>query len=67
VKILLSYCVFFIIFGNHRRCRKVRLHFEKEHLGRVSIGGAAEITGLPFREFDEHRARARIPIRGPED
>ena len=31
--------------------------------GRVSIGKAAEIGLLSFREFDSIRARARIPVR----
>jgi len=46
---------------------RIKLGLELYMEGRVSIGRAAEIAGLPFREFDEHRARARIPIRGPED
>jgi len=45
--------------------KKVRLALELYMEGRVSIGKAAEIAGLPFREFDEHRARAKVPIRGP--
>jgi hypothetical protein len=47
--------------------KKVKLGLELYMEGRVSIGKAAEIAGLSFREFDEHRARARVPIRGPED
>jgi len=35
--------------------------------GRVSIGRAVEIAGLPVTEFDYIRARARIPVRGPDD
>jgi len=45
--------------------RKVRLALELYMEGRVSVGKAAEIAGLPFREFDEYRARAKVPIRGP--
>ena len=33
--------------------------------GRVSLGKAAEVSWLTIRKFDEYRARARIPIRGP--
>ena len=47
--------------------KKVKLALELYMEGRVSIGKAAEIAGLPFREFDEYRARARIPIRGPNE
>lgn len=46
---------------------RVKLALELYMEGRVSIGRAAEIGGLSFREFDEYRARARIPIRGPDD
>ncbi len=31
--------------------------------GEISIGKAAEIASLPFRDFDLVRAKARIPIR----
>lgn len=31
--------------------------------GEISIGKAAEIARLPFREFDLIRSKARIPIR----
>lgn len=46
---------------------KVRLALELYMEGRVSIGKAAEVAGVPFREFDEHRAKARVPIKGPDD
>ncbi|MFQ6135125.1 MAG: UPF0175 family protein [Nitrososphaerales archaeon] len=47
--------------------QKIRLGLELYMEGRVSIGKAAEIAGLPLREFDEHRARAKVPVRGPSD
>ena len=31
--------------------------------GEISIGKAAEIARLPFRDFDLIRSKARIPIR----
>jgi len=34
--------------------------------GEVSIGKAAEMSGLGFRKFDEVRAKARVPIRAPK-
>jgi len=34
--------------------------------GEVSIGKAAEMSGLGFRKFDEVRARAKVPIKAPE-
>ena len=46
---------------------KIKLGLELHMEGRVSIGRAAEIAGLPVTEFDYIRAKARIPIRGPED
>ena len=46
---------------------KVKLALELYMEGRVSIGKAAEISGLPFREFDEYRAKAKVPVRGPDD
>jgi hypothetical protein len=46
---------------------KVRLALELYMEGRVSIGKAAEVAGVPFREFDEYRAKARVPIKGPDD
>jgi len=42
----------------------IRLGLELYMEGRVSIGRAAEIAGLPFSEFDYVRAKAMIPIRG---
>jgi len=47
--------------------KKVKLALELYMEGRVSIGKAAEISGLAFREFDEYRVNARVPIRGPDD
>ena len=47
--------------------KKVRLGLELYMEGRVSLGKAAEVSGLTVREFDEYRARARVPIRGPND
>lgn len=47
--------------------KRVKLALELYMEGRVSIGKAAEISGLPFRDFDEYRAKARVPIRGPDD
>jgi len=44
---------------------KVRLCLELYMEGRVSVGKAAEVTGLPFREFDDYRVRAKVPVRGP--
>ena len=38
--------------------KKVRLSLELYMEGRVSIGKASEIAGLPFREFDQYRAKA---------
>ena len=46
---------------------KIRLGLELYMEGRVSIGKAAEIAGIPFRDFDEYRAKAKVPIRGPSD
>ena len=46
---------------------KIRLGLELYMEGRVSIGKAAEIADIPFREFDEYRAKAKVPIRGPRD
>lgn len=47
--------------------KKVRLSLELYMEGRVSIGKASEIADLSFREFDQYRAKARIPLRGPSD
>lgn len=46
---------------------KVRLGLELYMEGRVSIGKAAEIAGLPVTEFDYLRAKAKVPVRGPDD
>ena len=46
---------------------KIRLGLELYMEGRVSIGKAAEIADIPFRDFDEHRAKAKVPLRGPGD
>lgn len=47
--------------------KKVKLGLELYMEGRVSLGKVAEIAGLPVRELDEIRAKARIPLRGPDD
>lgn len=44
---------------------RVRAALEAYMRGEVSIGKAAEISGLGLRRFEEIRARARIPIRAP--
>jgi len=44
---------------------RVRVALEAYMRGEVSIGKAAEISGLDLRRFEEIRARARIPIRAP--
>lgn len=46
---------------------KVKLALELYLEGKVSIGRATEISGLSFREFNEIRGKAKIPLRGPED
>ncbi|MCX8184064.1 MAG: UPF0175 family protein [Crenarchaeota archaeon] len=46
---------------------RVKLGLELYMEGRVSIGRAAEIAGLPVRGGGGVRAKARIPIRGPDD
>jgi len=46
---------------------KVRLGLELYMEGRVSIGKAAEVSGLPVTEFDYLRARVKVPVRGPDD
>ena len=43
----------------------LRLGLELYMEGRVSIGRAAEISGLSLRKFDELRARARVPMHTP--
>jgi len=45
----------------------IRLGLKLYMEGRVSIGRAAEIAGLPVTEFDYIRAEAKIPVRGPDD
>ena len=42
-------------------CLGLELYME----GRVSIGRAAEVSGLSLRKFDELRARARVPMHTP--
>lgn len=46
--------------------KQVRVALQSYMRGDVSIGKAAEMSGLGFRKFDEARARARVPIRAPE-
>ncbi len=46
--------------------KQVRVALQSYMRGDVSIGKAAEMSGLGFRKFDEVRARARVPIRAPE-
>lgn len=43
--------------------RRIQDVFEPYMRGEISIGKAAEISQLFFREFDLIRAKARIPIR----
>jgi predicted HTH domain antitoxin len=47
--------------------KKIKLGLELYMEGRVSLGKAAEIAGLPVTEFDSIRAKAKVPIRGPDD
>jgi hypothetical protein len=42
-----------------------RLGLELYMEGRVSIGRAAEVSGMSLRKFDELRARARVPMHTP--
>jgi hypothetical protein len=42
--------------------KKVKDALELYMRGTISIGRAAEIARLPYREFDIIRAKARIPI-----
>jgi len=42
-----------------------RLGLELYMEGRVSIGRAAEISGLSLRKFDELRAKAKVPMHTP--
>lgn len=44
---------------------KTRLGLELYMEGRISIGRAAEISGLSLREFNEIRAKAKVPIHTP--
>jgi len=44
---------------------RVRAALDAYMRGEVSLGKAAEISGLSFVEFDRIRARARIPVRAP--
>ncbi len=46
--------------------KQVRVALQSYMRGDVSIGKAAEMSGLGFRKFDEARAKARVPIRAPE-
>ncbi len=45
--------------------KQVRVALLSYMRGEVSIGKAAEMSGLGFRRFDEARARARVPVRAP--
>jgi len=47
--------------------KRVRLGLELYMEGRVSLGKASEVAGLPVTEFDYLRGRAKIPLRGPDD
>jgi len=47
--------------------KKIKLGLELYMEGRVSLGKAAEVAGLPVTEFDYIRGRAKIPLRGPDD
>jgi hypothetical protein len=42
--------------------KKVRNALELYMRGDISIGRAAEIARLPYREFDLIRSKARIPV-----
>jgi len=46
--------------------KQVAVALQSYMRGHVSIGKAAEMSGLGFRRFDEVRARAKVPIRAPE-
>jgi hypothetical protein len=46
---------------------KTKLGLEIYMDGRVSLGKAAEIASMTTGEFDYVRAKARVPIRGPDD
>ncbi|KPV62418.1 MAG: hypothetical protein AOA65_1869 [Candidatus Bathyarchaeota archaeon BA1] len=47
--------------------KKIKLGLELYMEGRVSLGKAAEVAGLPVTEFDYIRGRTKIPLRGPDD
>ena len=44
---------------------KVRLGLELYMEGRVSIGKAAEVSGLPVTEFDYLSAGVKVPVGEP--
>lgn len=46
---------------------RTKLGLELYMEGRVSLGKAAEVAGLPVTEFDYVRGRAKVPLRGPDD
>jgi len=46
---------------------KIKLGLELYMEGRVSLGRAAEVAGLPVTEFDYVRGRAKVPFRGRDD
>jgi hypothetical protein len=46
---------------------RAKLGLELYMEGRVSLGKAAEVAGLPVTEFDYVRGRAKVPLRGPDD
>ena len=45
---------------------KIKLGLELYMECRVSLGKAAEVSGLRVTEFDCIRAKAKVPIRGPD-
>jgi hypothetical protein len=47
--------------------KRVRLGLELYMKGRVSLGKASEVAGLPVTEFDCIRGKAKILLRGPDD
>jgi len=46
---------------------RTKLGLELYMEGRVSLGKAAEVAGLPVTEFNYIRGRAKVPLRGPDD
>ena len=44
---------------------RVRAALDAYMRGEVSLGKAAELSGLGFVEFDRIRTRARVPVRAP--